>query len=441
MSVSIVATIAMVMLGAVTKLLTRDWFHPAAIFSLAWACFCGAGLLLAPENITSSSAALWILLNAALVTIGGVAGSAFAHSGHRLRAVRVAVGPPRLRICAQPALRKLTVICIFLGVLFIPLCLRAQGIGLGQLTSLAGWGRTAMRMTVLRYSKGGQPIPTYIELLLTASYLGPLFGGTLFVWRRKFSDSVLSLLTMLPCAAGFAIQSTKASVLYGATMWTAGYLAARTYQGRQASRLRLQALGWIAVTVAMLLPFLAIGDLLRGGVGTVSPLHIFLLTARAKTYLGGHVPALSQWLDTTDLSGIQPTFGRYTFAGLYQYAHAADRVNGIFEESVYITTGVTNVYTYFRPLIQDYTQPGSLLVMLALAFVGGILYRRALEGKTALVGVLAAYYAATLFGVTSIFNYNSLLLAFVLYALWWSAPAQSTPQHGVDRLLTKTSRT
>src|SRR5580692_5363205 len=98
MSVSIVATIAMVILGAVTKLLTRDWFHPAAIFSLAWACFCGVGLLLAPENITSSSASLWILLNAAVVTIGGVGGTAFAHSGHRLRAVRVAVGPPRRRI-------------------------------------------------------------------------------------------------------------------------------------------------------------------------------------------------------------------------------------------------------------------------------------------------------------------------------------------------------
>jgi len=60
MFLSIAATLAMLVLGAVSKFLTRDWFHPATVFSVFWGCACAVAIMVAPENVTSGSGSLWM---------------------------------------------------------------------------------------------------------------------------------------------------------------------------------------------------------------------------------------------------------------------------------------------------------------------------------------------------------------------------------------------
>jgi hypothetical protein len=126
MILSVLATIAMLALSAVAKLLTRDWFHPAPLFCALWAAVCGVAIAVAPENITSASGPLWILLNAALVLAGGVAGTALACSSqHRPLAMKKTddrISPP----FSQITLRRATVVCIVLGFAYVVLSLRAQ---------------------------------------------------------------------------------------------------------------------------------------------------------------------------------------------------------------------------------------------------------------------------------------------------------------------------
>jgi oligosaccharide repeat unit polymerase len=121
---------------------------------------------------------------------------------------------------------------------------------------------------------------------------------------------------------------------------------------------------------------------------------------------------------------MSPSPGRYTLAGLYNLIRPGTRAGGVFSQMVSITTGYTNVFTYFRELIQDATLTGSLIVMLVLAFCGGFAYRKVAERNIAWIGVLAAFYAGALFGVSSIFDYNSMILAFVLYWAVWAMPKE-----------------
>ena len=439
MTLSIFATLALLLLAAIARFLTRDWCHPAVVFCLFWFCGCSLPVLVAPENITSGSGALWILLNAIFVVSGGVLGTALGCSSFERRRAASKASAPHAQVWPYSKLRSHTWIAIVLGLVFVPLCLRSQGIGLGELKSFQAIAKTALRMALMRYSNTGQSIPGYVELFLSASYLAPLLGSTLFVERRGRSDVALALVALLPCVASFAVQSTKAAVLYGATMWMSGYLATRTWRGFTTPQVRLRVFALVAASVPAIFLFLALGDFLRGG-GHAAQSPGPLIGNRAKNYVGGHLPALSYWLDQEDRNEGEAIPGRNTFAGLYQMANAGERLNGVYTESVSVSTGSTNVYTYFRPLVEEYTRPGSLLLIFGLSGVAGFSYRRVLDGSRGWTGLLVCCYAGTLWGVSSIFNYNSILLALLLYSLWWIAGGQVDRQRRPDRSLAMARR-
>lgn len=422
MVLSILATIVMGGVAAVAKGLTRDWLHPATVFTVLWACACGLPVLIAPGIITSGSGALWILLNAVIVTVGGVGGTAFANRGRR-RFARMTPTRPRPQALSHSALRVLAVACLLLGVLYVFLWLQMQGFVVAQVGDVDDVGRIARDMSVQRYSTMGQATTLLVQVLLSVFYLAPLLGGTLFVRRRNALDTSVALLCMVPSLAAFALQSTRSSVLFGGTMWATGYMTTRVYYGLKSRRVRVFALGLGVLAVPLLLVLIAAGDALRlGAVPTATDLGGAMLTDRVKTYMCGHVAALSIWLDDTKLSDLQPALGRYTLAGLYELIRPGSRVSGIVEGVVDLPTGSTNVYTVFRGVIEDTTLPGSLVVMLVLSFCGGIAYCRVLEGKERWICVLAASYAGTLVALTSIFNYNSILLALALYSVMWAPP-------------------
>jgi oligosaccharide repeat unit polymerase len=374
----------------------------------------------APENITSASGPLWILLNTALVLAGSFAGSAFAFTTARRRQSAIEA---RTGSSVEPSstrnLQRLTIACIGLGIFYIATFLHAQGIGIGQLTNVGELGRAAFRMSVARYSAARPASGIVLQLLLSVSYLAPLLGGTLFVcWRRR-SDKIVGLLSLLPSLVAFATQSTRSSIVYGLSMWAAGFLATRIYEGLRAQKINRKALTWVALSIPAALLLISVGDVLRGGGKGRDSVASHLLSNRTKTYMCGHLAALSQWMDNTDLTGIHPAFGQFTFAGGYEVLHPGTRVGGVIAEMETLPTGHTNVYTYFRQMIQDLTVSGSLLAVFVIALCSGYAYRRVLDRASGWIGILALCYGAMLLVLTSIFNYNSMILAFLIYGGVW----------------------
>jgi len=423
MTSSILASLGIFALAFIAKFLTGDWFHPAAVFCLLWSYSCGIAILVAPEDITSGSGPLWILLNAALVVTGGVAGSASACSSFSRRHSQGRAVIKVSRMLRDSKLRQITAVCSVLGIAYVILLLNSQGIRLTQVTTLEGLGQIASKITLQRYSGTAPNMGILVRVATSALYLAPLFGGTLFVYRQRRSDIALSLFTMLPSLLSFVAQSTRAAVLYGVTMWVAGYITGRISSGLRVQRIRVRSmfhkLGVGIIVFFALIALISSGQALRGELQTSSgDLRQSILSNLTKTYLGGHLGALSEWMDNTDLPEVQSSYGLYTFAGVYEMIVPGSRVIGIFNDYAMLPTGATNVYTYFRGLIEDATLPGSLLVTLVLGFLGGFTYRKVLEGKQTWRGILAGQYAWILFGITSLFNYNSTLLAIVAYAAW-----------------------
>jgi asparagine N-glycosylation enzyme membrane subunit Stt3 len=98
------------------------------------------------------------------------------------------------------------------------------------------------------------------------------------------------------------------------------------------------------------------------------------------------------------------------------YSH---RIPGLFENVVDLVLGETsNIYTAFRPLIQDFTIPGALVVLSLLGFVGGIGFRGVARGKwSAAPLLLVAYYTTMWSPITWFWIYNSLTATLIAVAV------------------------
>jgi oligosaccharide repeat unit polymerase len=429
MLTAILATFGMLFLACFSKFLTGDWLHPSTLFCAFWGFACFTAIVIAPEVFISGSGPVWIVFNAALVVAGGVMGTAFGCSSfsRRLSKMPASTRNQADHDLVRKRLRRMAAISSMLGVAYVFLMLSSQGVGIAQLTSLRGLGQTALKMSIERYSNTAQDTGPLVQLLLSVVYFAPLSGGTLFVFRKRRIDAILALLTMAPSLASFVSQSTRSAVIYGATMWVAGFLTARVYCGMRSVRIgfrkTIRKIVPLVLSMVAMIALLRIGDALRGGLlPSRNAGSTQILTDRVKNPLCGHFGALSYWIDHTDLARVSPAWGKYTFAGVYNTLAPGSRAIGIFSENALIPTGETNIYTYFRCLIEDASLPGAIVVIFLFGFAGGFLYRKVLEQREGWNGLLAPCYAWMLFGITSLFNYNSMLLTFGVYGLWWLGP-------------------
>ena len=91
---------------------------------------------------------------------------------------------------------------------------------------------------------------------------------------------------------------------------------------------------------------------------------------------------------------------------------------GVFgDQSVDIGESASNIYTVFRPLIEDFTFAGALMVLALTGFVTGFSFVRMRNGSVASIAVVSLFYSFVAWShVTSLLAYNTILLAFVL---WW----------------------
>jgi hypothetical protein len=95
------------------------------------------------------------------------------------------------------------------------------------------------------------------------------------------------------------------------------------------------------------------------------------------------------------------------------------RIPGLFDSIIDLVAGETsNIYTAFRPLIQDFTIPGALFILALLGFVGGIGFRLVAMGRwSGMPLLLAAYVTIFWTPITWFWIYNSLTATVVAVGL------------------------
>ncbi|MEO5580668.1 MAG: hypothetical protein ABIR58_08405, partial [Gemmatimonadaceae bacterium] len=145
----------------------------------------------------------------------------------------------------------------------------------------------------------------------------------------------------------------------------------------------------------------------------------------------GHMTVFSQWLAEYASQPLNPTFGKVTFAGPLELLGFEQRIPGLFDSVVNLLAGDTsNIYTAFRPLIQDFGIPGALAALAMLGFVGGTGFRLVAAGRWSGLPLLLAAYATIFWTpITWFWIYNSLTAAVLAIALmvWFIRVSRGNP--------------
>jgi oligosaccharide repeat unit polymerase len=400
-----------------------SWYSPAAFFAGIWFLFAGLPLIGSPIAVAPVG----------MLFVAAACGAVFlgAWLAQRRHSTTAGVQPQILR--EPPLLGWLIAACTLMGFAVVALILFdvERRAGTPRLTSLSAVVETIHQLAVARENRTWEE-PTVARVLTSAMYLGPMLSGVLIGVRRTGFARWLSLAVFVPSVLVALVLTTKSSILLPMALGASSYLATSIAAGNAPTfSLKRAALvaGLIAVVAAafVLIQMERYASWQSGTFTNVAKqlwLNVF-------PYLG----AFAMWLQANGLStSLHPTLGQYTFAGFFDLLHIHSRVAGLYTEQIKINGAGYNIYTAFRGLIEDFTIPGALLFLALLGYGIELAYRRVKSGDVRFIGILAAFYAATLWSfVVDVFIYNTIVLAFLILIGYMVIAARPSTQRALAR--------
>lgn len=382
-----------------SRALERTWFAPGAFFALYWMFTCSLAFGSQELSITSSGM-WWIGLGICLFCLGSSFGTG---------SLRGRLSHPSPLECEVllPRLKPLIAICVILGLTYIYFVLTYFSI---------------------------DKTPLFMQVILPSVYIAPTLGGMLFAGARSWKDRSIGLAGVIPEILLCFAFSGRSGLVTVFAFWFSGFFCVQLLMKGTAVALftRQKITAVLALIFGLFVPGVVILQLLRqvytpGSLGISGLLSLYKESVRWETYpeawaymrhaFFGQVVAFSTWFDMAwaDPPIPSPAFlfaGPLTLLGLY------DR-DGTPMESVEVEAGVpTNVYTPFRPLIDAFSFPGSLLVLFLLGLLMGWAFRRTKERSWKALSVLIIFYADTLIGGCIMFRYNSFILTYAAIAFY-----------------------
>jgi hypothetical protein len=399
------STVAVFGLWCIARQLQGSWIGPGGLLCAVW--FFGMLLPISVAGDLPVSPRAYLLVLA--FTLVGVVSSSLAVVWRPCRATRA----PSIASGGWRALRRAYWLCTVAGI-GAPIELyraTASQYGGGSLLDLA------VNVTVARYNADFNA-PPIAQALMAALYLAAMLGGfdagarNHRGWRR-----LDTIVWMFPVLVFTAIMTTKASVIFGAVLWTAGLIAGTCWAGRAGTVRLRRIISAVAVLCLVGFGFVCAAQLLRWG--TFDADSALESTPKSMGTTLGYMSVLSHWLDEDGIEKAPMSGGSLTFAGSAEVLGLNERKMGLYEESVSFDNGFdSNIYTAFRGLVEDFTLAGALAFFALLSFVAGWAWNAVQDGKLEAVLPLAAYLAFVVTSpLTSIFIYNTNVLAIAAFGV------------------------
>lgn len=409
-STSLVLSTVLVCIAASMRLATGTWLHPAALFPGWWMLACIVPLVVAYREPVSPSAVGWVIVACIAVSAGSIAGA----GGVSTRRVKE-VSP--VSVLEKLLLSWPMMIALALGMMSSVAFAIGSGVSFAEMLDIEKLVVVSNQLYVARYAESGAPPPPRLsQALLPFVYLAPALGGMVFVIRSEWRWKAIALLSMLPAIAVTVLQTTKAAVLFSGTLWLTSYFSIRLRLGntRTITRGHILVAAMLGLVVTVFFFGVGLARMASTDTSLAAIVRVKLVTAAF-----GHMSVFSSWLSEYAHDPFGPTLGAYTFAGPLELMGLKQRIPGIFENVVELLAGETsNIYTGFRPLIQDFTMPGALAILAVLGVIAGAAYRAVTGGNWGAVPILIGAYMTMLWTpITWFWIYNSLTATVIAVGL------------------------
>lgn len=251
-----------------------------------------------------------------------------------------------------------------------------------------------------RYSGGDYYLPIFNRLVNTLVYAACGLEGY-FICRKKNKLFFLNLLLLM---GQTIITNTKATIVFGLAFWMGGYLTGYHFFDKKI------AIKKVLLVLSAIIGFLAFTIVVNYyrhlGSFTLKEEMEKVLTA----YVIGPYSAFSMWFSSNPRPPLD--MGMNTFSCVFQWMGVSQHQNGEFISSDDV---VTNVYTIFKHLINDYSYVGAVVFIGFVGLLAAISERKISQKSFPDVGISIVITSMVLVSFfSSLFRYSTNLIACII---------------------------
>ncbi len=397
-------------------LVSRDkyWYSPSSLFLLVWILTAGFSLVSAPGYYFSATALLYVFILLFVFWSGSsIIRNFLLPVNHLPDSAELNFNKYRDRFII---FYLVMLACSFLSVASL---LNESGLTIQNAFNWEKIKIISSELTEQRYAGGGQSRLTM--LLLSLAYAGAIAGGWMGAIYKSPVQKICCTFILIPVFAYTFICTAKAVFLFGCILWLSGFLAASALCGKTFSKIinpRNLVFGVLIAACGYFIFIFAQAWRLNMNPFTLS--NFAYIADYIKSYFSGNISAYSIWFDNADLSQTGIFFGN-TLAGIYEQIGLLERKPGIYHLQYDVDNKMTftNIFTLFRFITDDFSLPGALCFMLILGICSSYFFQKSLSGSAIHASLLAPLYALVFWsGIASIWAYNSVLFACILFFLF-----------------------
>ena len=253
------------------------------------------------------------------------------------------------------------------------------------------------------------------QFFLIFSYAAPVIGGLCFRLVGRW-NKVLCVLTLIPCTFIALTQSLKMGMIASFILFFAAYIVC-SYTYGLPIRMKGKIILRFALVIAGFLGTLFISMVFR--TGEVTEKTILEISEKFVSYAVGHMHNIDMWYTSyqpTDL-----TWGSRTFLGISNILGIEERVQGIYPEFLNVGKngffGISNTYTIFRPLVEDFGEVGAMVAMFVMGVIGNMSLKAVIAHRATIFNqvLLVALFAYLMWSFSaSFYAYTTYLAMFVV---------------------------
>jgi oligosaccharide repeat unit polymerase len=383
-----------------------DIFSPPFIFTTMWAGILVFSIISGSEYYFSFNALLYIYCMVALYNIGWIATSFKLNIKNR-----------KIQNSETVKLLELTtyvsIIAGFVSIFLLIFTSLGDHIFNFKISDLSSLSATLSKQ---RYE--GVRLSPIIMLLLTINYIGCFTGAAVSNLFEKKSIQLISFLVLVPLFIFSLVYTSRAVFLFGLFIFLPTWLL---FQASKFHYSKAQfPVKWIYGSVlgfVFVLSLFMVSQALRMGIDHVNEASFDRIFSYLRVWFAGNISSFCMWYDQPDVSPLN-AYGGFTFAGLSEAIGLGQRQAGIYNLG-YDVSGkleISNIYTLFRFVADDFGWIGSFVFFLTLGSISKLLYRSFLAGSYISLAILCGIYCLLLFSfITSILAYNSILFAWICF--------------------------
>ena len=253
------------------------------------------------------------------------------------------------------------------------------------------------------------------QFFLIFSYAAPVVGGFCYRLVGKL-NKVLCVITLIPCTFIALTQSLKMGMIASFILFFASYVVS-SYTFGLPIRIKGKVILNFALVIAGFLLTLFISMVFR--TGEVSQKTIIEISEKFVSYAIGHMHNIDVWY--TSYTPTDLTWGSHTFLGISNLLGIEERVQGIYPEFMNVGKngfyGISNTFTIFRPLVEDFGEVGAMVAMFAMGVLGNMSLKALIAGRFIIFNqvVLIALFAYIMWSFSaSFYAYTTYLAMFAL---------------------------